>query len=67
MQICAGTQSQIVGNHYDLLAMKVLLQLTLLSYLLGCSERPNDKTTTTTPTNQGYMLKKDQGIIFPRV
>jgi mannose-6-phosphate isomerase-like protein (cupin superfamily) len=43
--------------------MKVLLQLILLSLLPGCAEKAKDKTTT--PTNQGYVLKQDQGTVFP--
>lgn len=43
--------------------MKVFLQLILLSFLLGCSQKAEEKTAA--PVNQGYVLKRDEGAVFP--
>jgi mannose-6-phosphate isomerase-like protein (cupin superfamily) len=43
--------------------MKVFLQVLLFSFLLGCAEKSKEKTIA--PINQGYVLKHDQGTVFP--
>src|SRR6187397_2143723 len=43
--------------------MKMLLSIFLFSFLLGCEEK--SKETTVAPSSQGYILKHDQGTVFP--
>ncbi len=43
--------------------MKEFMSLVLFSFLFGCEEKP--KETTVAPANQGYILKQNQGIVFP--
>ena len=43
--------------------MKVLLLAILVSSLFGCAEKANEENST--PANQGYVLKKDQGTVLP--
>ena len=43
--------------------MKVVLPLVSLTLLLGCAEKSNKKNTPS--TNQGYVLKNDQGTVLP--
>jgi hypothetical protein len=43
--------------------MKVFLQMLLFWFVLGCVEKSKEKTIA--PVNQGYVLKHDQGTVFP--
>ena len=43
--------------------MKAFWLLVLFSFLLGCEEK--SKETAVAPANQGYILKHDQGTVFP--
>jgi len=45
--------------------MKSLLPLITIFFLIGCKEKAKEKTNT--PTNQGYILKHDQGTDFTGV
>ena len=42
---------------------KAFFPLLIFSFLFGCKEKPIE--TTTAPANQGYILKHDQGTVFP--
>jgi len=39
------------------------MQMLLFSFILGCVEKSKEKTIA--PVNQGYVLKHDQGTVFP--
>jgi mannose-6-phosphate isomerase-like protein (cupin superfamily) len=43
--------------------MKELLPVILYSLLLGCTGKSKEKSAV--PSNQGYVLKRDQGSVLP--
>src|SRR5687767_3936097 len=43
--------------------MKKFLSLVLSFFLFGCKEKP--KESIVAPVNQGYILKHNQGTVFP--
>ena len=43
--------------------MKLFMQIVPFIFLLGCTEKSNGKITQA--TSEGYVLKHDQGTIFP--
>ena len=43
--------------------MKVFFQIIVFFLFLGCAESVKEKTSNS--TNRGYVLKRDQGTVFP--